>query len=613
MNLRRLSIKQRLIANTVILILGLLLILGLNQYQTAEQRQLSTAQHLNEQLKADMLMLRRNEKDFLMRSEPRYLTAFETNAASLRTNLQSLNDIVEQQHINTATLQAFRQNIEQYQQGFKQVVSATEALGASTNTGLLAYIVQAAAQAQQRVPVDIQLVLSRLDGLTKEFLLSKEMAAVQQFNALIEQTAAQQQGDARAALSDYQTAFARYVSQQQRLGLDENSGLLSEMRDAVHATEANLEELSTLVSSALTDSARSTARLMLIAFVAILVLVVMVNLSISRSIIGPVVDIEARIHAIARDKDLSVRLDTHGSDEVAAMANSFNQMMSTFETLIRNMATAADQLAAASHELSTVSDEVSGIAHDQEEQTTMIATAITEMAAAIQEVAGNALAASEAADKGATEANAGQHSIAQNIASMQQLQATGTGASERLQVLNDRINEISKVVDVIQAIAEQTNLLALNAAIEAARAGEHGRGFAVVADEVRNLAANTKSSTETIHTTTERLLRGAREAIEAMQVSSQQASESAQLAEQAGGSFTRVYGSIQQVTEMGIQISTATEEQSSVAQDITENVNRVADSVRQVVTGAHQCAMSSQELARLASRFQDEVTQFKVS
>lgn len=560
--MRRLSIKQRLIANTVILIIGLLIIFGLNQYQDSQQRQMGEAQRLNEALVADMLMLRRNEKDFLMREEGRYLTAFDTNVVILQGNLQSLYDILQQQRIDTTHLDAFERNIRAYHQGFRNVVAASDELGLTNDTGLFSELVQ----------------------LTE-----------------------------RATLADYQATVGRYIAQQQRRGLDEDSGLLGEMRSAVHATETNLEELSELVSDALADSVRSTSRLMLLAFLAVLAVVVLLNIAISRSIIRPVLGIEAMIHAIARDQDLSVRLDTQGADEISSMAQSFNQMMTTFETLIRNMATAADQLAAASHELNTVSEEVSGIAHAQEEQTTMIATAITEMAAAIQEVAGNAMAASEAADKGATEANTGQHNIAQNIESMQQMQASGIGAGERLQVLNERINEISNVVNVIQDIAEQTNLLALNAAIEAARAGEHGRGFAVVADEVRNLAANTKASTETIHSTTERLLRGAREAIEAMQVSAQQASESAQLAEQAGGSFSRVYASVQQVTEMGIQISTATEEQSAVAQDITENVNHVADSVRQVVTGAQQCAASSQELARLATRFQDEVAQFKVS
>jgi methyl-accepting chemotaxis protein len=322
---------------------------------------------------------------------------------------------------------------------------------------------------------------------------------------------------------------------------------------------------------------------------------------------------ESKIGQIADESDLSRRMEESGKDELTSVNVSFNRMMGRFEDVLQSLGGASDQLSAASQQLSAVSEEVSNIAVDQESQTTMIATAVTEMASAIQEVAGNAQQASQAADEANNEARRGQEKIADNVQAMEDLQMSVTGTSERLQILNERTKEITEVVGVIQSIAEQTNLLALNAAIEAARAGEHGRGFAVVADEVRSLAANTKTSTETIQATTERLLRGAREAMEAMQVSSDQASDSAELARQAGESFKGVSTAINTVTDMNIQISTATEEQSAVAGDITQNVNGVSDSVREVVTGANQCAQASQELARLASDLQTQVSRFKVS
>lgn len=611
--MRSLSIKHRLILNTAILVVGLLIILGLNQYQASQQTELGEAQRLNERLVADMLMLRRNEKDFLMRAETRYLATFDSNVSTLQTHLQQLADILEAQQIDRSHLESFRRNIRQYQQGFSKVVTATETLGLTDEDGRTAELLQSANRLDNAASAEARVAIMQLHALRTSFIANPDPALRAEFEQQANALNSQLSSSAQPLLTRYQQAFARYASQRELLGVDERSGLMGEMRAAVHQTEVNLEELSEVVEQALASSTQNLSRMILLVFALVLGLVVLFNLLISRSIIRPILSMQSVIQQIAVNKDLSIRLDTEGNDEVSSVAVSFNQMMTDFERVIGNMATAANQLAAASQELSTVSDEVSGIAHHQEEQTAMIATAITEMAAAIQEVAGNALAASEAADKGATEANAGQQSITRNIDSMEQLQGAVTGTSERLQVLNERTHEISKVVNVIQDIAEQTNLLALNAAIEAARAGEQGRGFAVVADEVRTLAANTKASTQTIHETTERLLRGAREAMEAMQVSADQASESGNLAAQAGNSFARVYDSIQQVTEMGIQISTATEEQSSVAHDITENVNKVADSVRQVVTGAHQCASSSQELARLAADLQDEVAQFKVS
>ncbi|RUO30207.1 hypothetical protein CWE14_12560 [Aliidiomarina soli] len=611
--MRSLSIKHRLILNTAVLVVGLLIILGLNQYQASQQTELGEAQRLNERLVADMLMLRRNEKDFLMRAETRYLATFDSNVSTLQTHLQQLADILEAQQIDRSHLESFRRNIRQYQQGFSKVVAATETLGLTNEDGRTAELLQSANRLDTAASAEARVAIMQLHALRTSFIVNPDPAIRAEFEQQADALNSQLSSSAQPLLTNYQQAFARYARQRELLGVDERSGLMGEMRAAVHQTEVNLEELSEVVEQALASSTQNLSRMILLVFALVLGLVVLFNLLISRSIIRPILSMQSIIQQIAVNKDLSIRLDTAGNDEVSSVAVSFNQMMKDFERVIGNMATASNQLAAASQELSTVSDEVSGIAHNQEEQTAMIATAITEMAAAIQEVAGNALAASEAADKGATEANAGQQSITRNIDSMEQLQGAVTGTSERLQILNERTHEISKVVNVIQDIAEQTNLLALNAAIEAARAGEQGRGFAVVADEVRTLAANTKASTQTIHETTERLLRGAREAMEAMQVSADQASESGNLAAQAGDSFARVYDSIQQVTEMGIQISTATEEQSSVAHDITENVNKVADSVRQVVTGAHQCASSSQELARLAADLQDEVAQFKVS
>lgn len=203
--------------------------------------------------------------------------------------------------------------------------------------------------------------------------------------------------------------------------------------------------------------------------------------------------------------------------------------------------------------------------------------------------------------------------MTRTISAMEVLVGSVQGTAERLKILNERTVEISHVVAVIEGIAEQTNLLALNAAIEAARAGEQGRGFAVVADEVRSLAANTKKSTTTIQETTQRLLRGAEEAMEAMQVSSQQATESADISRESGYAFEVVGTAVGKVVDVNLQISTATEEQSSVAEDISKNVNTMADSVREVVLGANQCAESSQQLSELAADLKGKIEQFKVA
>lgn len=618
MSMRNLKIKQRLILSTAVLAVGIVALLLLGLYQSAQKDSLARGQVLTQALSSSMLTLRRNEKDFLMRQDPKYLNTFENNATSLLQESAELQQVLVRHGMATDLIEKFDDNIDTYRERFEAVVAATTRSGLTQELGLQGTMRERAYALEDEISsAEQQVRLLTLRRHEKDFIMRQDLSYQQRFNndanAWLDNASDASDASVIGALEAYQDAFNAYVDERVFIGLDPKSGTYGEMRAAVHDSETNLAELSDRLTTQMTNARETLNTLFIVVAIIVLLIVVLLNVLISRSIIRPLVAMEDAIGEIAEHSDLSRRLDESGKDELTFVNVSFNRMMTQFEDVIQNLNDASDQLSAASQELSAVSEEVSNIAVDQENQTTMIATAVTEMASAIQEVAGNAQQASQSADEANGEARRGREKVADNIQAMEDLQLSVTGTSERLQILNDRTQEISDVVNVIQNIAEQTNLLALNAAIEAARAGEQGRGFAVVADEVRSLAANTKKSTETIQATTERLLRGAREAMEAMKVSSEQANESAELARQAGESFEGVSTAISTVTDMNIQISTATEEQSTVANDITKNVNGMSDSVREVVTGANQCAQSSQELAQLAADLQTQVTRFRVS
>jgi len=625
MSLRQLSIKQRLLLSGFVMAIGMIIMLALKVYQTQQSNTLAQAQQTIAQLQTDVLTLRRHEKDFMLRLNPDYLARFEVAVKNLQHRAEQLRQRLIAQQINDDQLNQFLRNIRAYQALFNDLIAEYERLGLDENSGLQGELRAAVHRLEQAFNEQnnnaLQVEVLMLRRHEKDFMLRLNpdyqtrlaTTANTLANAIDALPNATNQNQLFDLLLTYQDAFDAYVAGRERIGLNETSGIMGDMRDAVHATETNLEELTAATTATLNAIQTNNERWSYSIFAVLLVCILSFIFLTSRSIIQPLMTMVSRITTIADDSDLTVRMSEQGNDELTLVNRRFNEMMTRFQTLVSDLTHSADPVAASSEQLSAVSEEVSNIALEQEQQTSMIATAITQMAAAVQEVATNAQGASQSADEADHEAKSGYDKVQANIAAIEALAGSVAGTSERLQVLNERTNEISSVVEVIQAIAEQTKILALNPAIEAARAGEQGRGFAVVADEVRALAANTKKSTETIQATTQRLLRGATEATEAMQVSHHQAEESVTLARESGQAFRGVSNAVSKVVDVNIQISTATEQQTAVANDITENVNGLAGSIREVVTGASQCAEASHQLSSLASDLKQQVNRFKVA
>jgi len=342
-----------------------------------------------------------------------------------------------------------------------------------------------------------------------------------------------------------------------------------------------------------------------------LVLVLVAAVMISLSIIRPLSGLRSVISEVQESSNLTLRADTRGRDEVSDTARAFNAMLEHQQALIRHLTDTATQLAAASEEMSAISAQVSQAATAQGDQTSMVATAVHQMSVAVQEVARNAQAtASNAADAN-KEARQGSELVQYNLTSIQGLSTSVEKAGEVIDTLHSQSDEISKVLGVIQSIAEQTNLLALNAAIEAARAGEAGRGFAVVADEVRSLASNTQKATESIRSMIDALQGGARSAVSAMQLSREQAQNSVSRAREAGEVLNHIALAIEGIADGNVQISAATEQQTAVANEISENISSLNDSIGDVVNGAEQSSIASRDLAQLATGLQQQIQRFR--
>ncbi|MBC9251917.1 chemotaxis protein [Pseudomonas alcaligenes] len=342
-----------------------------------------------------------------------------------------------------------------------------------------------------------------------------------------------------------------------------------------------------------------------------LVAVLVFGLLVSQSIIRPLQGLCEVIGKVQGSSDLTLRAASAGEDELATTAKAFNAMLEHFQRLIRHLGDSSIKLAAASEEMSAISTQVSEAASGQGQQTTMVATAVHEMSAAIQEVAQNALGMSHMAGDARREAQQGTVLVQANLQSIERLSQSVQQGAEVINRLHSQSDEIGSVLGVIRSIAEQTNLLALNAAIEAARAGEAGRGFAVVADEVRSLASNTQKATESIRGMIDALQEGAREAVSAMQRSREQAEASVSHARESGEVLAHIANAIDGIADGNVQISTATEEQTAVANEISQNITQLNDSIQEVINGAQQSAIASRDLAQLASGQQHQVEQFR--
>ncbi len=335
-------------------------------------------------------------------------------------------------------------------------------------------------------------------------------------------------------------------------------------------------------------------------------------LLVYRSIQRPLRDLRQVINNVGQDSDLRLRVKITGNDEIAEAAESFNQTISRVQAFFVELGGAVHMLASASEQMSSVSAQVSDTAFAQEQQANLIATAINQMSAAIQEVAASAQATSVQAADADNKTRLGHSKVSQNVRAIRQLSDAIGNASVVINGLNDETDKISQVLLVIQNIAAQTNLLALNAAIEAARAGEAGRGFAVVADEVRTLATNTQKATESIRNMIDTLQGAAKEAVNAMTQSQQYAGDSVQNAQQAGDVLEEIRSSVGTIVDMNVQISAATEQQTVVAEDINKNITEFSGSISEVSHSARHSAEASGALAELAAKLRLQAAQYQV-
>ncbi|SCW85591.1 methyl-accepting chemotaxis protein [Pseudomonas sp. NFACC52] len=347
----------------------------------------------------------------------------------------------------------------------------------------------------------------------------------------------------------------------------------------------------------------------------IIVLAVLITITvailISRSIVRPIGIALSAAEKVAAG-DLTQTIKTDGRDEVTRLNGTLLTMQANLKNTLQEIARSAEVIASSSSQLRAVTSESNQNLAQQNDEIEQAATAVTEMTAAVEEVARNAVATSQASQESRTASEQGNARVGETIEAIESMERNAARSAERVAGLAERVREIAKVLDVIRGIAEQTNLLALNAAIEAARAGEAGRGFAVVADEVRALAARTQQSTFEIESMVTTIREGSDHAVSAMKESTEQATQTRTLARQSGDALREIMNSVLQINEQNMVIASASEEQAQVAREVDRNLINIRNLSIVSTEQARQTVSASEELEQLGHSLTRLVAGFKI-
>ncbi len=570
-----------------------------NGDETAAQNVQTTLDGFAAQQQALISKFKSPENVKLLKQQAATIAEYQISLNKMRNAYRTGNSARDSMSVNAATaydlIESISQRVQQMElseQRFEQFQAVTAAKEAFilARYEVRGYTATSNAETEQKAVGQIDAALASLKPLNSYFASTQQDPLRQLETALVNyrsslmafKNANSEAVQARKEMTDQGTTIVSLSEQLYQIQLDR--------RDVESAQARTFQLISTLLA-------------LLVGVIAAVI--------ITRQITRPLQETLAVVERIASG-DLTQNVTVTRRDELGVLQQGIARMGVTLRDLISGIRDGVTQIASAAEELSAVTEQTSAGVNSQKVETDQVATAMHEMTATVQEVARNAEEASQAAAAADGEAREGDKVVNEAIAQIERLASEVVRSTEAMSVLQQESDKIGSVMDVIKAVAEQTNLLALNAAIEAARAGEAGRGFAVVADEVRGLAQRTQKSTEEIEGLVAGLQNGTQQVSAVMNNSRALTDSSVALTRKAGASLENITRTVSNIQSMNQQIAAAAEQQSAVAEEISRSIINVRDVSEQTAAASDETAASSVELARLGGQLQQMVSHFRV-
>ncbi|MDG3085706.1 methyl-accepting chemotaxis protein [Vibrio hannami] len=644
----RLGLKIGLGFGVVLLLLSIVLgisISALNKTDNGitQYRDLANATNLSGELQANMLMVQTSVKDYLISKSSDDLEQYQNYLTKMQGFLDNARaEISEPKRAERITNMS--KAIDTYKQGFSKVVDIVNETNRVHDEELVPYgeeMSVAIADLVETAFDDESSDVAYYSALVQERMLLGRIYSVKFLQTNSEsdfvvaikfiETAINHQvdelnqyinnGDYRELLEEFNNARSAYI---ENINLIHN--LIIERNQIIEGTlnftgvevASTLEQIKlsvmqeqNLLGPELKKNTDNSINLTLLLSFSAILLGIIAAYTLTINITRPLHRAVTAANQLSNG-DLTVHVETTRKDETGLLLKAIQNTATNLKGMISTISGASSNLSSAYDELAVVTEQTQEGIVGQEAETDMVATAMNEMSVTVHEVADNASKAAEAANQADTQAKSGSVVVGQTINSINSLSDSVHLSSEKLSEVEQEVANISSILDVIRGIADQTNLLALNAAIEAARAGEQGRGFAVVADEVRTLASRTQGSTQEIQDLIEQLQTGTKATVQAMSRGRQQADDCVKQAAQAGDALNAITKAIGIINDMNMQIASASEQQSSVAESINMNVINVKSIAEQNTVASNQTLSSSNEIDKLATQLKMLVTQFKV-